>query len=341
MRLDDSTLDTDTNTRDAHLLKAIRDQIAFMREELPFWRERLSGTDESKIESLADLARFPILTKEDLRTIRPAELLPESSRRHLAVCRWTSGTTGRPTVSFWTSTDWMALVSSTARMLARHYPVRTPTVFNGYSQAHITGPLYNQALGRLGATVYDRSHHAEEVLATSVQADLFNFDTLVLPGRTTRGKGIGLASLLETDPNILSRHRVRWWIGSSGTFDAETISVARQQGVETISNLYGSSEFGLCAISCTDLPTDFHVAQGHVLVEVVNDSGEQVEDGQFGRIVITHLAGMSEDGHARTHTGTQILRLAVGDGATYVSRICTCGLTTPRLRNVQRVPTRG
>jgi phenylacetate-CoA ligase len=340
MRLDDPTLDTDTrDARDAFLLEAIRDQIAFMRKELPFWRERLSGADESKIECLADLARFPILTKEDLRTIRPATLLPESSLRNLAVCRWTSGTTGRPTVSFWTSDDWAALVSSTARMLARHQPMSTPTAFNGYSQAHITGPLYNDALGRLGATVYDRSHHAEDILPTSIQADLFNFDTLILPGHTLRGKGIGLANLLEIDPNFLSRHQVRWWIGSSGTFDAETVSVARQQGVETISNLYGSSEFGLFAISCTDLPTDYHLAQGHVLVEVVNECGEQVEDGQFGRMVVTHLAGMGEDGHALTHTGTQILRLATGDGATYVSGICTCGLTTPRLRNVQRVPT--
>ena len=36
------------------------------------------------------------------------------------------------------------------------------------------------------------------------------------------------------------------------------------------------------------------------------------------------------------HGGTQILRLAAGDGATFLSEPCTCGLTTPRLRGVQR-----
>jgi phenylacetate-CoA ligase len=338
MRFDDSLLDTvATESRQTYLLGAIRNQIAFMRAELPFWRERLSGAGESKIQSLSDLARFPILTKDDLRTIRPATLLPEASRRNVAFCRWTSGTTGRPTVSFWTSTDWAALVSATAQMLARHKPAGTSTAFNGYSQAHLTGPLYNHALRQLGATIYDRSHHVEEVFPTSTQADLFEFDTLILPGHTARGKGIGLADLLEADPTLLSRHRVRWWIGSSGTFKAETISAAQQQGVEVVSNLYGSSEFGLFAISCTAVPTDYHVAQGHVLVEVVNESGEQVEDGQFGLIVVTHLAGMGEDGHARPHTGTQIFRLAAGDGATYINRNCTCGLTAPRLRNVQRV----
>jgi hypothetical protein len=214
-------------------------------------------------------------------------------------------------------------------------------VFNGYSHAHVAGPLYNQALHRLGGTVYDRSHHAEEVFPTSMQAQLFDFDTLILPQRTTRGKGVGLADLLEADPTVLGRHGVLWWIGSSGAFDAETTAVAREQGVQAVSNLYVASEFGLFAISCPDNPRDHHLAQGHVLVEVVNGSGEQVEDDQFGRIVVTHLSGMGEDGEARTHTGTQILRLAAGDGATYLSRTCTCGLTTPRLRNVQRVQTRG
>jgi phenylacetate-coenzyme A ligase PaaK-like adenylate-forming protein len=127
MRLDDPTLDTvTTNARHAHLLEAVRRQIAFMRAKVPFWHDRLSRfeTDESKIDSLSDLARFPILAKEDLRTIRPPTLLPEESRRRLAVCRWTSGVTGRPTVNFWTTADWAALVSSTARMLVRHQPKR-------------------------------------------------------------------------------------------------------------------------------------------------------------------------------------------------------------------------
>jgi phenylacetate-CoA ligase len=340
MRLDDPALDrTASEVRDSWLLEAVRHQIAFMRAKVPFWRERLSTAvvDENKIESLADLARIPILTKEDLRTIRPAVLLPEEGRRKLRVCRWTSGTSGRPTVNFWSETDWAALIASAARMLVRQAPIHSPSVFNGYSQAHLTGPLYNEALRRLGATVFDRSHHPEEFFSTLAQMNLFDFDTLILPGRTTGGKGVGLASLLDDDPSFLARHGVRWWIGSSGTFDAHTMASARQQGVQAVTNLYGSSEFGLFAISCPNTPGDFHVGQGHVLVEVVDPSGKPVENGQFGRIVVTHLCGMDESGEARVHSGTQMLRLAAGDGAVILSDPCACGLTTPRLRNVQRV----
>src|SRR6266704_3458772 len=165
--------------------------------------------------------------------------------------------------------------------VGRQAPMRAPTVFSAYSQAHVTGPLYNAALRQLGAIVYDRSHHPEELFSTLDQADMFDFDTVVLPARSTRGKGIGLADLLDEDPKFLVRHHVRWWIGSSGTFDAETVSRARDQGVEVISNLYGSSEFGLFAISCSASAGDYHVAQGHVLVEVVDQSGKPVRNGEF------------------------------------------------------------
>jgi phenylacetate-CoA ligase len=339
MRLDDPDFDACApETRAAHLVDAVRQQIAYMRASVPYWRERLSDVadDKSEIASVEDLARFPILTKEELRSIRPAALLPKD-HADLRVCRWTSGTSGRPTVNFWTATDWAALVASTARLLGRQTPMASPTAFNGYSQGHLTGPLYSEALRRLGGTVYDRSHHAEGLFSTFAQAELFDFDTLVIPEETVAGKGAGLTTLLEDDRTWLKRHGVRWWIGSSGTFNAATVAAVRRQGVEAVSNLYGSSEFGLFAVSCSQVPGDFHVAQGHVLVEVVDKFGVAVDDGQFGRIVVTHLCGMDNNGQARIHGGTQILRLAAGDGANYLSGPCACGLTTPRLRNVQRV----
>ena len=342
MRLDDPDLDVCAqDIRASYLVEALRRQIAYMRATVPYWRERLSDVlgDESDVESVEDLARFPILTKEELRSIRPAALLP-TDHADLKVCRWTSGTSGRPTVNFWTAADWSALIASTARMLGRQAPMASPRAFNGYSQGHLTGPLYTEALRRLGGTVYDRSHHPEEVFSTVAQAELFDFDTLVVPGQTTTGKGAGLATFLEEDDPWLERHGVRWWIGSSGTFDVATVAAARRQGVEAVTNLYGSSEFGLFAVSCSQVPGDFHVSQGHVLVEVVGESGAAVDDGQFGRIVVTHLCGMDDNGRARFHGGTQIFRLAAGDGAMYLNSPCGCGLTTPRLRNVQRVESR-
>jgi hypothetical protein len=205
------------------------------------------------------------------------------------------------------------------------------------SQGHVTGPVFNAALRELGAVVFDRSHHAEELFPTLAQADLFDFNTLALPGETARSKGVGLVNMLDQDPGFLVRHGVKWWFGSSGTFGQEIMARARDQGVTSISNLYGSSEFAPFAVSCSVNPEEFHISQGHVLVEIVDEAGKAVENGQFGHIVVTHLCGMDNNGQACNHRGTQILRLAAGDGAIFIAEPCACGLTTPRLRNIKRV----
>jgi len=327
-------------TRNAWFLDAVGRQIAFAKARVPFWRQRLAdaGVSEEDIQDLDDLARIPILTKETLRELPPASLLPEESLGALKVCRWTSGTTGRPTVNFWAQNDWNALVEVTARALSRHAPGCPVSAFNGYSQAHLTGPLYDAALRSMGAIVFDRSHHSEEEFASAAQMALFRFNTLVLPDRAKRGKGVGVSDLLESDRELLGRNGVLWWIGSSGTFAPAAIEAARTQGVQSISNLYGSSEFGLFAVSCQHEPEDFHIAQGHVLVEVVDASGTAVSSGRSGSIVVSHLAGLDGAGNATIHAGTQLLRLANGDWATFIAEPCSCGLTTPRLRHIRRGP---
>src|SRR5215467_9865359 len=101
MRLDVPAFDAaDGKARDALLPEALRRQIAFARAKVPFWRERLAahGVDETRIETMDNLARLPILSKEEFRALRPAALLPHGHPSDLQVCRWTSGTSGRPTV---------------------------------------------------------------------------------------------------------------------------------------------------------------------------------------------------------------------------------------------------
>ena len=321
------------------LMNALRKQIGYMRAAVPYWSQRLSSArvDEAKIERLADLAALPIFTKAELRALPPMELVPQEARADIAVGRWTSGTTGRPTASFWTQSDWAGLISSTARMLSRHAPIEAPMVFNAYSQAHVTGPVYHAALQKLGATVIDRSHHPEDVFSTAQQMGLFDFNTLVMPARTIQGKSLGIGTLLDREPRLFERNQVHWWIGSSGTFGPEVANQARAHGITTITNLYGSSEFAMFATSCTVHPSDFHVSHGYVLVEVVDEVGAPVRHGQFGRIVVTHLSGIDENGNACVHRGTQILRLANGDGATLLSQPCECGLTSFRLTGIRRI----
>ena len=340
VKLSDPNLDClDPEIRNSGLVDAFRRQISYARSKVSYWDHKLSkaNVDESKIINLSDISKVPVLTKEEFRKIAPLGLLPKENLSKLLLNRWTSGTTGTPTVSCWTDTDWAGVVASVARAIGRQSPIRHPIAFNAFSQGHVTGPLIGAGLRKIGAAVFDRGHQPEEVFSTATHIELFEFDTIVIPGKSVRGKAVGLDGLLDEDPTILSRHGVRWWIGAAGTFERDTVDRAIDQGVESISNFYGSSEFAPFALSCSKHLADFHISQGHVLVEVVDQSGIQVGNGEFGRIVVTHLCGMDDNGDACVHGGTQIIRLAAGDGATYFNKPCDCGLTTPRLRGIQRV----
>jgi phenylacetate-CoA ligase len=340
VKIDDPNLDyLDPEIREAELVDAFRNQISFARSNVPFWHRKLAkaGVDESRINNLSDISKVPILTKEEFRKVTPLKLIPKENLSKIYFNRWTSGTTGTPTVSCWTVTDWAAAVASVARTIGRQSPTEQPVAFNAFSQGHVTGPLIGAGLRKIGAPVFDRGHHPEEVFSTAAHIDLFEFNTIVIPGRSVHGKAVGLDGLLAENPIILVQHGVLWWIGAAGTFEAETINRAMDQGVESISNFYGSSEFAPFALSCSNHSGDFHISQGHVFVEVVNEQGFQVENGEFGRIVVTHLCGMYDNGDSCVHGGTQIIRLAAGDGATYFDEPCACGLTTPRIKGIQRV----
>src|ERR1700741_3764135 len=128
-----------------------------------------------------------------------------------------------------------------------------------------------------------------------------------MPARTIQGKSVGIDTLLDNERNLFERNKVRWWIGSSGTFSPEIVNQARAHGITAISNLYGSSEFAVFAISCAVHPSHFHVSRGYVLVEGVDEAGAPVRHGQCGRIVVTHRSGIDEHGNACVHRGTQIL----------------------------------
>ena len=91
-------------------------------ERIPDYRARLdaAGVHPDDLKTLADLARFPFTTKEDLRRNYPfgmfAVPMAEIVRVHAS-----SGTTGKPTVVGYTQRDvdtWVHLMARSIRAAA-------------------------------------------------------------------------------------------------------------------------------------------------------------------------------------------------------------------------------
>jgi len=340
MDLRDPKFDTqEPAEREEFLLGLLRQQVEFSICSCPFWRARFeqSRLEPSQIRTLADWRRLPALEKTEFRDAGVWGLVPNDARESIKIAWSTSGTTGKPTLSAWCEEDWQSLTFSVSRMLAASMPASGIRALNGYNQGHLAGPLYDSAIRCLGGVSLPRSLVDENRWPMVCQLDEFRCNTLILPEGPRNPKAdITMRDLLASKSAELRSCQLEWWIGSTATFSEGTIRQAKALGISMITNLYGSSEFGLFAVSCGHDAKCFHIAEGHVLVEVIDRSGRTVSDGERGRIVVSKLSGVTRQGQLCPHRGTQLLRLDVGNEATVHRKPCRCGLTTARITNIQR-----
>src|SRR5512138_2954407 len=87
-----------------HQLERLRETLRRIRDRNPAYHERLGRPEPGDIRSLDDIARFPFLTKEDLREAYPMGLACASTAE-LARMHMSSGTTGTPIINPYTSAD--------------------------------------------------------------------------------------------------------------------------------------------------------------------------------------------------------------------------------------------
>jgi phenylacetate-CoA ligase len=98
--------DTTREQVQAQQLELLRETLARVYEHVPHYRRAFddAGVSPDELSSLADLARFPFTTKEDLRRNYPFGMFAvprgKVSRIHAS-----SGTTGKPTVVGYTRDD--------------------------------------------------------------------------------------------------------------------------------------------------------------------------------------------------------------------------------------------
>ena len=318
---------------------ALNAQVEYVREQqVPFWCERLTtaGIGGGGF-SLDAWHRLSPMTKDTLRAIPPSELVPKRNRGRIFRCFGTSGTTGFPTFAMWSADDWHALTETVARALNEQRPIAEIRALNGYHQAHTAGSAYDGAVRLLGGISIPRHYLLDDEEATRAQLRLFNCNTLILAEHSGLHKsGRTVEDLLQLDRGFFESCGIQWWIGSSTTFTAQTREIARAQGVQGVTNLYGSSEFGMLAVSCVVQPSQFHLLLGHVLVEVVDDKGDPVSSGQRGRILASLIFSSRSEGGVGPHEGTQLLRFENGDHATYFDGECACGLRSPRIMDLAR-----
>ena len=280
--------------------KASRDELVALQTErlkwslqhaydnVPHYRRKFdeAGVRPGDLKTLADLAKFPFTTKQDLRENYPFGMFAVP-REEVVRVHASSGTTGKPTVVGYTQNDidmWATLMARSIRAAGGR---KGDIVHVAYGYGLFTGGLgAHYGAEKLGATVIPMSGGQTEKqvqLIMDFQPDIIMVTPSYMLNIADEFKRQGI------DPR---ETRLRLGIfGAEPWTDQMRKEIEATFGIDAI-DIYGLSEVigpGV-ANECIETKDGPVVWEDHFYPEIIDPvSGEVLPDGEHGELVFTSL----------------------------------------------------
>ena len=297
------------NDFNEYQLFRFREQLRYVKENSPFYREKYKDVVPENIRTLDDLDKIPFTYPSDLAE-EPLSFMAVS-RTKTAREFTTTGTTGKRKVIGYTTGDLISKIDIIASAL-RGVGMSDPDVL------HIMFPAvdaWDPSLMLAGACKV-----AGYGSSTCSSPDIK--EQMAVMKRSNATHIIGLPSFIYRVTMLMGSEidlkalKIRKIISTS-----EPLSESMREKLQNAWNcnvldVWGMTEFGLaCAIEC-DERKGLHTDEANLLYEVIDpDTGKRVPDGKLGELVITGL----------TAEATPLIRYRTRDIAAMVPPPCKCG----------------
>jgi len=302
----------------------LRKLVRYCYENSPFYRKRFKevGLSPDDIKGLNDLSKIPFTTKDDMREAYPYGMLATSLENVLEI-HASSGTTGKPTTTFYSQRDIDIWSEVMARIYASAGAKKGDIIHNAYGYGLFTGGLgFHYGALKIGAAVVPVSSGGTERQLTLAR----ELGTTILCCTPTYA--MYLAEYAKTKLGWDPKKELKW---KSGIFGAEPWSEKLRQRIEDELGLEAFDIYGLSEIIGPGVSVEcgehdgLHVFEDHWLVEVIDPAtGEPVDEGEVGELVITTL----------TKEAMPLLRYRTGDLTTWTTEECSCGRTIGRMGRI-------
>jgi len=297
----------------------LREHVTYCALHSPFYRDVLNDVvaDDISVETIGSL---PFTDKADLEA-RNDDFLAVPSSRIVDIVQ-SSGTTGKPTRVMYTESDLERLAYNEEQSFAAcglsadDTALLTCTI----DRCFIAGLAYFLGIRALGAAAIRNGHgsmpsHFSVIQRMRPTAIVGVPSFLRKLGEFLRGEGVDPAEtpvkrlvcigepLRDRDMNLLK-------LGSD---------IERIWGAKAFST-YASSETITTFCECT-AQRGGHLHTDLAVVEIVDDKGNPLPDGDAGEVVVTPLVV----------EGMPLIRFKTGDVSFLLPEKCTCGRLSPRL----------
>jgi phenylacetate-CoA ligase len=269
-------------------LKRLQSTLAHAYANSPAYRAKFdqAGVHPSQLKSLADLARFPFTTKQDLRDAYPFGMFAVP-REQCVRLHASSGTTGKPTVVGYTKNDIEMWASVVARSLRAAGARPGDLMHNSYGYGLFTGGLgAHYGAEKLGITVVPFGGGQTE---RQIQL-IMDFKPQIIT--VTPSYMLAIADEMERmgiDPKSTSL-RV-------GIFGAEPWTNDMRRAIEARMNIDAVDIYGLSEVigpgvanECVETKDGPTIWEDHFYPEIIDpETGSVLPDGEFGELVFTSL----------------------------------------------------
>jgi phenylacetate-CoA ligase len=310
---------------------AVREKLQFARlknlvekvyNQVPFYKKKMdaAGVSPKDITCLADIAKLPFTTKDDLRETFPYGLLacPEAEIEEIHM---SSGTTGVPVVDAYTRKDVETWEEAMARTLAGAGATRNDTVQNCYGYGLFTGGLgVHYGAKRLGANIIPMSSGNTQKQLMVMKA----FGSTILT--CTPSYALYMAEEAAESGIDVKAMKLR-----AGCFGAEPWSENMRKEIEAKYGIDAYDIYGLTEITGPGVAFEceakdgLHINEDFFYPEIIDPvTGKVLTDGEKGELVFTTLV----------KEGTPLIRYRTRD-VTFLRRdICSCGRTTVKMNRL-------
>jgi phenylacetate-CoA ligase len=299
-------------------LKQLLDHAA---QNCPFYAERLAqaGAMPDTIHSWDDLARIPVLTKDDIRASKERMVARNMPKEKLEPKK-TSGSTG-VSLSFFVDEDSLQWKRACA---IRH------DRWAGWDIGERVGAIW----GNLDVSKNWRVWLKNQLLYRYMPLDTLKMDETAILSfyRKVRRKKptllFGHAHSLYLfarflQDNTLGGIRPRGIISTAMVLHDYERALIEEVFDCKVTNRYGCEEVSLIACEC-EAHQGLHVNMDTLVVECLRD-GRPAGPGEPGALVVTDL----------TNYGMPFIRYQVGDTARMAEKPCSCGRSYPLIQSLE------
>jgi phenylacetate-CoA ligase len=269
-------------------LKRLQATLAHAYANSPVYRKKFdkAGVHPGDCRTLADLAKFPFTTKQDLRDNYPFGMFAVP-REQCARIHASSGTTGKPTVVGYTKKDIDTWAHVMARSIRASGAMPGDLVHVSYGYGLFTGGLgAHYGAERLGLTVVPFGGGQTERQVQLI-AD-FRPDIIMV----TPSYMLAIADEFERQGLNPRESSLR-----VGIFGAEPWTNDMRKAIEERMNMDAVDIYGLSEVmgpgvanECIETKDGPTIWEDHFYPEIIDpETGEPVPEGGFGELVFTSL----------------------------------------------------